>query len=189
MKRLPLLLLALGLLAWVLAQPVGQGRYRIGTPLTPQEVERWNIRPSILPDGRGLPPGEGTVDEGEKVYNAQCLGCHGANGQGGVFNRLVGEPFPVTKDVDPVDFVIGNYWQYPTTLFDYIRRAMPFQAPGTLTDDEVYALVAYLLYQNGIIDGSEPMNAQTLPKVQMPARALLELDPTTQKRFPWIKLP
>lgn len=190
MKRIwPVLALALLGLAWVLAQSSSQGRYQIGTPLSEAEVQQWNIRPSILANGVGLPPGQGTVEEGEKVYVAQCLGCHGANGQGGVFNRLVGEPFPVTKDVAPEDFVIGNYWQYATTLFDYIRRAMPFQAPGTLKDDEVYALVAYLLYQNSIIDGNEPMNAKTLMEVEMPARALLELDPTTQKRFPWIKLP
>ncbi len=180
-----LALSALALSALVLAQ----GRYQIGTPLSEQEVQEWNIRPSILANGVGLPPGEGTVDEGAKVYAVHCAGCHGATGEGGAFTRLVSEPFPITKEIDSVDFAIGNYWQYATTLFDYTRRAMPFATPGILSDSEVYAVVAYILYQNGVIDGSEPMNAQTLPKVQMPARALLELDPTTQKRFPWIKLP
>lgn len=179
------LTLGLALSAWVLAQ----GRYQIGEPLSQEELEQWNLRPSILATGVGLPPGEGTVDEGARVYAAQCAACHGGSGQGGAFNRLVAEPFPITQETNPRDFAIGNYWQYPTTLFDYIRRAMPFTAPGTLKDPEVYALVAYILYQNGIIDGSQPMDARTLPKVVMPARALLELDPATQKKFPWMKLP
>lgn len=177
--------LAVALSALVLAQ----GRYQIGQPLSEEEVRQWNVRPSVLATGAGLPPGEGTVDQGAQVYAAQCAACHGGSGEGGAFNRLVAEPFPVTKETNPRDFAIGNYWPYPTTLFDYIRRAMPFATPGTLSDDEVYAVVAYLLYQNGIIDGSQPMNAATLPKVEMPARALLQLDPTTQKKFPWITLP
>jgi hypothetical protein len=105
------------------------------------------------------------------------------------FNRLVSEPFPITPDTEPVEYAIGNYWQYPTTLFDYIRRAMPFGQAGTLTDEEVYHLVAFLLYMNGIIDASTPVNQATLPKIRMPARELLHLDPETQRRFPWLTLP
>lgn len=164
-------------------------RYGLGTPLSEEQVRAYDIRPAVLPDGRGLPPGQGTVEEGGRIYAARCASCHGQNGEGYPFNRLVSEPFPITLDTDPVNFAIGNYWQYPTTLFDYIRRAMPYGAAGTLTPEEVYAVVAWLLYQNGIIDGSQPMNAETLPKVRMPARELLKLDPETKRRFPWLTLP
>ncbi len=178
------ILVALLLLGAALA-----ARYGLGTPLTEEEVAAYDIYPVVLPDGRGLPPGQGTVEEGGRVYAEKCASCHGASGEGYPFNRLVAEPFPITKETDSVNFAIGNYWTYPTTLFDYIRRAMPYGAPGTLTPDEIYAVVAWLLYQNGIIDGSEPMNAKTLPKVQMPARALLKVDPESKRRFPWLELP
>jgi len=102
---------------------------------------------------------------------------------------LVAEPFPITPATEPVEFAIGNYWQYATTLYDYIRRAMPFGAPGTLTNEEVYHLVAFLLYMNGIIEAHEPINQKTLPQVRMPARELLDLDPETKRRFPWLTLP
>jgi cytochrome c len=180
---------AIGIVAILSAWVIAQGRYGIGQPLNEEEVRQWNIRPSILATGVGLPPGQGSVDDGAKTYEMQCAGCHGGSGEGGAFNRLVAEPFAISKETSNRDFAIGNYWQYPTTLFDYIRRAMPFATPGTLKDDEVYALVAYILYQNGIIDGTEPMNGETLPKVQMPARELLQLDPLTAKKFPWLKLP
>ena len=181
-------LAALAVIAFVWAASPAT-RYGLGQPLTQDQVDFWNIHPSILADGRGLPPGKGTVDEGAQVYQAQCAACHGASGEGGAFNRLVAEPFPVGRETSPRDFAVGNYWQYSTTLFDYIRRAMPFSAPGSLKDDEVYAVVAWILYQNGIIDGNEPMNAQTLPKVKRPSRDNLVLDPVTQKKYPWMKLP
>jgi cytochrome c len=178
--------LLLGLLALGLA---AASRYQLGTPLTPEQVEQYDLYPVVLPDGRGLPPGQGGVEEGGRVYAEKCAACHGKNGEGYPFNRLVAEPFPIAPETEPVEYAIGNYWQYPTTLFDYIRRAMPYGNAGSLSADELYAVVAWLLYQNGIIDGSQPMNAQTLPKVEMPARALLQLDPQTHKRFPWLELP
>ncbi|MBI5811559.1 MAG: c-type cytochrome [Meiothermus silvanus] len=180
-KRLLVGLLALGLAM--------AARYHLGTPLTPEQVDPYDLRPAVLPDGRGLPPGQGRVEEGAKIYAEKCASCHGKSGEGYPFNRLVAEPFPITPETESSQFAIGNYWQYPTTLFDYIRRAMPYGNAGSLSADEVYALVAWLLYQNGITDGSQPLDAQTLPKVAMPARALLQLDPETHKRFPWLKLP
>lgn len=186
MKRLAIfLLLVVALVVTALAQT----SYELGQPLSNEEVTAWNLRPSILATGMGLPEGEGSVDQGAEVYAAQCAACHGASGEGAAFNRLVAEPFPITPETSSRDYAIGNYWTYATTLFDYIRRAMPFYAPGTLKDTDVYAVVAYLLYQNGVIDGSEPMNAQTLTQVAMPARELLQLDPATRKQFPWLQLP
>ncbi len=184
MFRLWPLVLILGLLSLALAS-----RYGLGVPLREEEVQAYDLRPVVLPDGRGLPPGQGTVEEGGRIYAEKCASCHGASGEGYPFNRLVSEPFPITPDTEPVEYAIGNYWPYATTLFDYIRRAMPFGAPGTLTADEVYALVAWLLYQNGIIEADEVMNAETLPRVRMPARELLDLDPETKRRFPWLTLP
>ena len=164
-------------------------RYNLGTPITEELLAQYDLRPVVLPDGRGLPPGEGKVEEGERIYAEKCASCHGARGEGYPFNRLVAEPFPVTPDTEPVEYAIGNYWQYATTLYDYIRRAMPFGAPGTLTDEEVYHLVAFLLYMNGITDADTPINQKTLPQIRMPARELLQLDPETKRRFPWLTLP
>lgn len=180
-KRVLVLLALLGL-------AVG-ARYNLGTATSEEVAAQYDLRPVVLPDGRGLPPGEGKVDEGERIYAAKCASCHGARGEGYPFNRLVAEPFPITPATEPVEFAIGNYWQYATTLYDYIRRAMPFGAEGTLTNEEVYHLVAFLLYMNGIIDANQPINQKTLPQVRMPARELLQLDPETKRRFPWLTLP
>ena len=121
----------------------------------------------VMPDGTGLPPGSGTVQEGAEVYAAACATCHGPSGEGAANDQLVG-----TTAVRGIDdpMTIGNYWPYATTLFDYIRRAMPYDRPGSLTDDEVYALVAWLLHQNEIISADVSMDAQSLPRVEMPAR-------------------
>ncbi len=178
------LFLGLGLISLA-----GAVRYGLGTPISEELAAAYDIRPVVLPDGRGLPPGEGRVEEGGRIYAEKCASCHGQSGEGYPFNRLVSEPFPITVNTEPAEFAIGNYWQYATTLFDYIRRAMPFGQAGTLTNNEVYALVAWLLYQNGIINADEVMNQKTLPQVKMPARALLELDPETKRRFPWLTLP
>ncbi|WP_156860465.1 c-type cytochrome [Thermus islandicus] len=181
MSRLLLVLVVLGL--------AFAARYRLGTPISEELAAQYDLRPVVLPDGRGLPPGEGKVEEGRRIYAEKCASCHGANGEGYPFNRLVSEPFPITPDTEPVEYAIGNYWQYPTTLFDYIRRAMPFGQGGTLSNEEVYHLVAYLLYMNGITDASTPVNQATLPRIRMPARDLLHLDPETKRRFPWLTLP
>ena len=141
---------------------------RFGQPITPADLAPWDI--SIAPDGVGLPPGSGTSAQGAKVYAERgCALCHGENGSGGPSGPLVGGGPLNSTDRDPVK-LIGNYWPYATTIFDYTRRAMPWQQPKTLTDDEVYALTAYILALNKIIGENDGMNAETLPKVKMPNR-------------------
>ena len=123
---------------------------------------------SIPPSGAGLPAGSGDAKAGAQVYASKCLACHGEKGAGKPADALVGgigslaTPKPLRT--------VGSYWPYATTLFDYTRRAMPLQNPKTLTDDEVYAVSAYILFLNGIIAENAPMNAQTLPLVKMPNR-------------------
>ena len=121
---------------------------------------------TVFPDGGGLPPGAGTATEGAELYQRQCMACHGQGGQGGINDRLAGGQGSLTTH-NPVK-TVSSYWPYATTVFDYVRRAMPYQAPGSLSDDEVYALTAYLLYVNDIIDERAEMNASTLPTVSMP---------------------
>jgi mono/diheme cytochrome c family protein len=139
---------------------------RLGVPATPQQVAGWDI--SIGPDGAGLPPGSGTAAAGKAVYEAKCLACHGADGAGQPNDRLVGGEGTL-REAAPIR-TIGSYWPYATTVFDYIRRAMPYVAPHTLTADETYAVTAYLLALNGVIGEGDVMDATTLPKVVMPNR-------------------
>ena len=141
---------------------------RFGQPISPADLAAWDI--SIAPNGVGLPPGSGTPVQGAKVYaDRGCALCHGENGSGGPGGPLVGGGPLNSTDRDPVK-LIGNYWPYATTIFDFTRRAMPWQQPKTLSDDEVYALTAYILALNKIIGENEVMNAETLPKVKMPNR-------------------
>ena len=137
----------------------------LGKPLGPADIAAWDI--NILPDGTGLPPGSGTPAEGARVYAAKCALCHGEGAKGGVNAALVGGA-PI-KDMESVK-TIANFWPYATTVFDYIRRAMPWRQPRSLTNEEVYAVTAYILSLNKIIGENDPMNAQTLPKVRMPNR-------------------
>lgn len=143
----------------------------IGRPATPAEIAAIDI--DIGPDGAGLPPGSGTAAQGAAIYAARCAGCHGKTGREGpndiLVGRLPGEGFPFSRD-PKLPHTIGNYWPYATTVFDYIRRAMPPDAPGSLKNDEVYALVAHLLSLNELIAADAVMDAATLPKVRMPAR-------------------
>ena len=143
-----------------------QTRLGLGTPATPEQIRGWDI--DVRPDGVGLPPGKGTVEQGEKVYAEQCAACHGETGQNPAtgFDRLVGGKGTLATP-KPVQ-TIGSYWPYATTVFDYVNRAMPFPAPNSLTTDEVYAVVAYLLYLNEIVPRDAVMNAQALKKVKMP---------------------
>ena len=138
----------------------------LGQPATKGDLVAWDI--SVGPDGVGLPPGGGTAAKGAAVYEQKCQACHGAKGAGQPNDRLVGGEGTLASKA-PVR-TIGSYWPYATTVFDYVRRAMPYIQPQSLSHDEVYALTAYLLHLNGIIGEQDEMNAQTLPKVAMPNR-------------------
>ena len=138
----------------------------LGKPLTPADIAAWDI--SVLPDGRGLPAGSGTAVQGAPIYAQQCAMCHGENGKGGTHSALL--PKGPISSINGAEKTIANFWPVSTTLFDYIRRAMPWQQPRTLTNEEVYALTAYLLVLNKIIGENDVMNAETLPKVRMPNR-------------------
>jgi cytochrome c len=138
----------------------------LGKPLTAADIAAWDI--SIQPDGAGLPKGSGTPAQGARIYAQKCALCHGQNGKGGTSSALVGGA-PLSSGIETVK-TIANFWGYSTTLFDFIRRAMPWQQPRTLSNDEVYALTAYILSLNKLIDENDAMNADALPKVKMPNR-------------------
>ena len=139
----------------------------LGRVATPDEIASWDV--SIGPDGAGLPPGRGTPKQGETVYAEKCVACHGEKGAGKPNDQLVGGRGSLSGDQAPVK-TVGSFWPFATTLFDYIRRAMPLNAPKSLSNDEVYAVSAYILRLNGIIGEADAMDAQTLPQVQMPNR-------------------
>lgn len=137
--------------------------FGFGRPATATELATLNI--SIRPDGKGLPPGSGNAMAGKIIYAAKCAVCHGRTGTEGPFMQLV------TKTSDSLRIkTIGNYWPYATTIFDYTRRAMPFNAPGSLSDNEVYSLTAFLLAANHIIDSQTVITANNLADIKMPAR-------------------
>jgi S-disulfanyl-L-cysteine oxidoreductase SoxD len=156
----------IGITVVVIAHAGSADGPNLGREATPAEVAGWDI--SIPPDGSGLPPGGGTAAAGAAVYATKCQSCHGEKGAGQPNDRLVGgqgtlaSPTPVRT--------VGSYWPYATTVFDYVRRSMPYQEPQSLTNDEVYAVTAYLLHLNGVIAEGDVMNAQTLPQVKMPNR-------------------
>jgi len=138
---------------------------RLGKPISQADLAEWDI--NILPDGSNLPPGGGKAADGAKIYAEKCTLCHGDHGQGGRATRLIGGPAKASLDGGKT---IANYWPYATTLFDFIRRAMPLNQPRSLTDQEVYALVAFLLAENKLIGENDEINASTLPRVRMPNR-------------------
>jgi cytochrome c len=154
----------------VLAQGQRPERFGLGRPATDAEIRALDI--DVRPDGAGLPPGRGTVVEGEALYVPKCAACHGMKGEGLTADRLVGrtpgDRFTFATSADPK--TVGSYWPYATTLFDYTRRAMPHNGPGSLAADEVYALVAYLLFLNDIVPADAVMDASSLPQVRIPAR-------------------
>ncbi|MEA2919445.1 MAG: S-disulfanyl-L-cysteine oxidoreductase SoxD [Bradyrhizobium sp.] len=138
----------------------------LGRPVDAADIAPWDI--SIMPDGTGLPPGSGTAAQGAKLFAEQCSACHGDNAKGSEFGAaLVGGPSRANLDGGKT---IRNYWPYATTLFDYIRRAMPYTQPNSLTSEEVYALTAYILALNQLIGEKDAMTAETLPQVRMPNR-------------------
>lgn len=160
-------------------------RLGFGEPASPELIA--SLDTDVRPDGTGLPDGRGSAREGAAVYAGQCASCHGPKGEGGSADVLVGAEPRGTAPFGPdyerwragrpdAPFTIGNYWPYAPTLFDYVRRAMPLNAPGTLTADDTYRAVAWLLAQNGIIPEDAVMSRETLPKVVMPARRIFVPD-------------
>jgi S-disulfanyl-L-cysteine oxidoreductase SoxD len=140
--------------------------YGVGRPVTAEEIRAWNI--DVNPAGEGLPAGRGTVQEGGRIFAAKCAACHGATGMEGPKDRLVGGRNTLATQ-KPIK-TIGSYWPYATTLYDYIYRAMPFNAPQSLSPDETYSVIAWLLNQNGIIDEGKVIDARSLPAITMPNR-------------------
>lgn len=156
------------LLSGAIGSPVlhaGQGP-GLGRPIPLDEIAEMSIH--VFPNGSGLPPGRGTAAEGREIYDSQCASCHGPNGSGGSAEELAGARNSLTDD--PPDKTIGTYWPYATTLFDYIRRSMPLNAPRSLSADQVYAVTAYLLYLNGVIERDRILDEATLAGIQMPNR-------------------
>jgi len=139
----------------------------LGKPISEADIKGWNI--TVLPDGTNLPPGSGTAAQGAMIFPQKCAGCHGEGGKGGSARTLVGAPSLIEAGIE-AEKTIGNFWADPTTLFDYIRRAMPWPQPRTLSNEEVYSLCAYILSLNKLIGDNDTMDAQTLPKVKMPNR-------------------
>ena len=157
--------------------PVGT----IGRVATASEIQAWDI--DVNPTGRGLPIGRGTHDVGAQLFAAKCAACHGAHGEGmAIYPRLIqrasNDDFAFGRDPKLVK-TIGNYWPYSTTVFDYVRRAMPLNAPGSLSSNEVYNLVAFLLAENGVIARDAVVDQRTLPTVRMPARTRFVRDDRT----------
>lgn len=136
--------------------------FGFGRPATAEEIEAWDR--DVMPDGHGLPEGAGTVAEGAAVYALKCAHCHGPNGEGvPPYVKLVGR--------SGSGKTVGNFWPYATTVFDYVRSAMPFDKAGTLTDSEVYGLAAWILFKNEIISEDTVLDANTLPQIEMPNRS------------------
>jgi cytochrome c len=142
--------------------------YGIGGAATPAEIAGWNI--DIDRYGNNLPPGSGSVGRGREVFDQQCAACHGAKGEGGVGDRLVGGQGTLATP-EPVK-TVGSYWPYAPTLFDYIRRAMPQNAPQSLSNDDVYAVSAYILHLNGLLPAEATLDARTLSAIKMPNREM-----------------
>ena len=157
-----------------------QSPYGIGRSATPAEIAGWNI--DIDSDGNNLPAGSGGVSHGQEVFDQQCASCHGAKGEGGVGDRLVGgqgtlaTPKPVRT--------VGSYWPYAPTLFDYIRRAMPQNAPQSLSNDDVYAVSAYILNMNGLLPADSTLDAKALSAIKMPNRSMFVGDPRPDVKNP-----
>lgn len=138
----------------------------LGQSASSDAARAWSI--GVFPDGTGLPPGQGTATHGEAVYNQYCANCHGPEGEGHTAEELAGGNSDLSSEYP--DKTIGTYWPYATTIFDFVRRAMPLNAPGSLSNHEVYAVTAYLLYLNGIITRDTVIDSQSLAKIPMPNR-------------------
>ena len=135
----------------------------LGQPVSAEEINTISL--TVLPDGQGLPEGTGTAKNGEPIYAAQCASCHGVKGVGGPLIPMAGKPKRGT------DWTVGTVYEYATSIFDYVRRAMPAFTPKRLSNEEVYSITAYVLYLNGLVEIDTPIDRQTLPKIVMPAAA------------------
>src|SRR6201995_2282968 len=171
-RRLELAALAVAMLICA-GRVEAQSPYGIGGAATAPEIAGWNI--DVGGEGRNLPPGSGSVSHGSEVFDQQCAACHGAKGERGIGDQLVGgqgtlaTPKPVRT--------VGSYWPYAPTLFDYIRRAMPQNAPQSLSNDDVYAVSAYVLNLNGLLPANAMLDAKTLSAIKMPNRSMFVGDP------------
>src|SRR4051812_29838306 len=161
------MLKALALAAVVAMPALAAETPMLGKPIAPADLAPWAL--SIAPDGTGLPSGKGTAKQGKQLFVDKCAGCHGLNGEGQPAERLVGGEGTLASD-QPIR-TVGSYWPYATTLFDYIRRAMPLNEPQSLTNDEVYSAAAYILFMNKLVAENATIDAKTLPRVKMPNRA------------------
>jgi cytochrome c len=159
-KLLLLCIIILPPSAYVAASP------ELGQPLSAEDVKLWDI--SVFPDGAGLPPGSGDATTGKLLFERHCASCHGPGAIGLSADALAYAEEPL--DSEWPDKTIGSYWPYATTVFDFIRRSMPMTAPGSLSNDEVYALTAYLLYINKLIEADQLLDAKTLAAIRMPNR-------------------
>jgi mono/diheme cytochrome c family protein len=157
-----------------------QSQYGIGRTATAAEIAGWNI--DIGRNGENLPTGSGSVSHGREVFDQQCAACHGAKGEGGVGDRLVGGQGTIAT-AKPIK-TVGSYWPYAPTLFDYIRRAMPQNAPQSLGNDDVYAVSAYILSLNGLLAADATLDARTLSAIKMPNRGMFVGDPRPDVKNP-----
>jgi cytochrome c len=166
-RRVNGLIFGLAAGALLLGTAVAQSpHYKVGSAPTEEQVKAWSI--TILPDGTGLPEGKGTAAEGKDVYDRRCSECHGNKAQGAESVALIGGKGSLASP-KPLK-TVTSYWPYATTIWDYVNRAMPFDTPGVLTNDQVYAVVAYVLFLDGIVEENQELNRETLPKIQMPNR-------------------
>lgn len=173
LKTMPRVRVAAALLCVLLAPALAQAgdktpQYDYGSTPTAAQIKAWNI--DVFPDGQNLPPGQGSVSQGQPLFEAKCSACHGFFGQGVAKYPNLNDPSLADLKANPPVKTIGNYWPYAPKIFDYIHRAMPFPLPGSMTAGETYAITAYLLNLNNLVPADFVASAKTLPKVKMPNR-------------------
>lgn len=172
-KPFALAILAASLTFAVATTAQAEGKYNFGTPASKEQIKAWDI--NVFADGRNLPEGSGTVQAGREVFQAQCVACHGAKGEGGIGDRLVGGIGSLGES-KPIK-TVGSYWPYAPTIFDYVRRTMPQTTPLSLSDEEVYAVVGYILFLNDLVEENDTIDAKALAELKMPNRDGFVADP------------